>query len=284
MSAAAFVWLQFVLPQRLLGACVRALATTRRRWLSQRLIRWFANLYAVDLGEAARPRIEDYASFNDFFTRELRDGARPLAGGQSTIASPADGCITEFGTAVDGTALQAKGMTYRLDELLGERPASAHGASLGSFATIYLAPSNYHRVHLPLAGTLAGLRYVPGKRFSVNAVTAARIPRLFCRNERLIAWFETAAGPMAVVLIGALNVAGIECRWLGKIDERRERDWSGSDFTDTVIDRGGEIGRFNLGSTVVVVLPAGAVDWGADIVSGQSIRMGERLGDVVASD
>jgi phosphatidylserine decarboxylase len=284
MSAAAFVWLQFVLPQRLLGACVRALARTRRRWLSQRLIRWFAHQFAVDLSEAARPRTEDYASFNDFFTRELRDGARPLAGGDSTIASPADGCITEFGTAVDGAALQAKGMAYRLDELLGDCPASLRGTPLGSFATIYLAPSNYHRVHLPLAGVLAGLRYIPGKRFSVNSVTAARIPELFCRNERLIAWFSTAVGPMAVVLIGALNVAGIECRWLGEIRERRERAWDGSDLADTALGRGEEIGRFNLGSTVVIALPAGAVDWGTDIVSGQSIRMGERLGDVVASD
>jgi len=283
MSAAAFVWLQFLLPQRLLGACVRAIATTRRRWISRPLIRWFARRYAVDLGDAVRGDVEDYASFNDFFTRELRADARPLAQGESALLSPADGRMTEYGTAVDGYALQAKGMTYRLDELLGAYPAAARDVTLGSFATIYLAPSNYHRVHLPLTGTPHALRYVPGKRYSVNAATASRIPRLFCRNERLVAWFTTAAGPMAVVLVGALNVAGIECVWLGEIHERSERIWDRAVLPTEPLSRGSEIGRFNLGSTVIVVLPAGAVNWRSGLEIGQPIRMGERLGDVATS-
>jgi len=282
MSAAAFVWLQYLLPQRLLGACVRAAATTRKRWLGQALIRWFARHYAVDLSEAVRQDIADYASFNDFFTRELRAGARPLAPGAATLIAPADGCITEYGAAVDGCALQAKGMSYRLDELLGELPAAACGVAFGSYATIYLAPHNYHRVHLPLQGTLLALRYVPGKRFSVNSATAGRIPRLFCRNERLVLWFATTAGPMAVVLVGALNVAGIECPWLGEIHERHERAWSGAELAAEPVERGSEIGRFNLGSTVIVVLPAGAVDWRAELEPGQPVRMGERLGDIAA--
>ncbi len=284
MSAAAFVWLQYLLPQRLLGACVRAAAMTRQRWIGQPLIRCFVRHYAVDLSEAARQNIAAYASFNDFFTRELRAGARPLAPGEATLIAPADGCVTEHGVASDGFALQAKGMSYRLDELLGERPAAARDVAFGSFATIYLAPHNYHRVHLPLQGQLLALRYIPGKRFSVNATTAARIPRLFCRNERLIVWFATAAGPMAVVLVGALNVAGIECPWLGAIHERHEHAWTGAELADQHVDRGSEIGRFNLGSTVIVVLPAGAVDWRPGLEPGQPIRMGERLGDIAAPD
>ncbi len=284
MSSTLFGWLQHLLPQRLLGLCVRKLAQSRRPTIKTPLIRWFARHYAVDLAEAERPALDDYASFNEFFTRALRPGVRPLAPGESTLISPADGRVTEFGTAIHGQALQAKGMPYQLEELLGPPPAVTGAHELGDFVTVYLAPHNYHRVHLPLAGALTGVRYFPGKRFSVNAATARTIPRLFCRNERLVAWFETAIGPVAVVLVGALNVAGISTPWLGEVSSAASRFWEGRDLGQGFVERGAEIGRFNLGSTVIVVLPSGSTCWDDELVAGQAIRMGARLGSTVTTD
>jgi len=280
MTAALFVWLQYLLPHRLLGAIVRAFAHSPRKSIKVPLIGWFARTYAIDLSEAAATDLRDYATFNAFFTRELRAGARPLAAGDATLISPADGRVTQFGATRDGEALQAKGVHYSLDELLGARPVVARDVALGSYVTVYLAPHNYHRVHLPLAGALLGIRYIPGRRFSVNDTTTRRVARLFCRNERAIAWFATDAGPMAVVLVGALNVAGISTPWLGEIREREERFWDGATLAPTALSRGTEIGRFNLGSTVIVTLPLECVDWSETLTTGQSIRMGERLGSL----
>jgi len=280
MSATLFVWMQRVLPQRLLGYCVRLLATCERPVIRSALIRWFVRHYGVDLSEAERSNPEDYRSFNDLFTRALRPDARPIAAGESTVVSPADGTLTEFGTALEGQALQAKGMPYRLDELLGTPPAGAAIDALGDFATVYLAPHNYHRVHLPLAGTLTALRYIPGKRFSVNATTAGAIPRLFCRNERLVLWFDTAIGMVGVVLVGALNVAAISTPWLGEVRRATSQFWDGRDLGAGALQRGSEIGRFNLGSTVIVVLPLGSMRWEGTRRAGQPILMGAPLGSV----
>jgi phosphatidylserine decarboxylase len=278
--------LQYLLPQRLLGRCVRAFAQSTRPWLKGPLIEWFARHYAVELADAERQTLDDYASFNDFFTRALRADARPLAPGDATLLCPADGRITEHGTAHDGHAVQAKGRLYALEDLLCTPPAGIDIASLGDFATIYLAPKDYHRVHLPLAARLVAARYVPGKRFSVNAATARAIPRLFCRNERLVEWFESGHGPFAVVLVGALNVAGIATPWLPEIETGEARFWDGRDLLDAPLDRGAEIGRFNLGSTVVVVLPTASVRWAAGLEAGDAVRMGIALGSVgrVATD
>lgn len=275
-----FARLQHSLPQRLLGRCVRRFAFSERPWIKTPLIDWFARRYAVSLADAERPERTDYASFNDFFTRALRAGARPLAPGGSTLISPADGRVTEYGTAFDGQAVQAKGMPYAIGDLLCTPPAGVDIAELGDFVTVYLAPYDYHRVHLPLSGRLTAARYVPGRRFSVNAVTTDTIPRLFCRNERLVLWFEAALGPLAVVLVGALNVAGISTPWLDEISSREARFWDGRDLTEAPLARGEEIGRFNLGSTVVVVLPIGSVSWDAALASGRPVRMGAALGTV----
>ena len=280
MKATLFVWMQYLLPQRLLGGCIYRLARCKWPVLKTPLIRWFAGHYRVNLDEAERSALTDYDSFNDFFTRALRPDARPLASGDSTLVAAADGCVTELGTAANGQALQAKGMPYALEDLLGARPPSTAQSDLGDFVTIYLAPYDYHRVHLPLAGTLAGARYIPGKRFSVNATTARAIPTLYCRNERLVLWVLTAAGPIAVVLVGALNVSSLSTPWLGEIPSAGPRFWAAQDLPDDALAAGAEIGRFNLGSTVITVLPRGSVSWDASIGPEKTVRMGMRLGSV----
>ena len=271
------VLIQHLLPQRLMGRLVYHLARCRRDWISQPLIGWFARRYAVDLAEAEHSRLESYASLNDFFTRRLKPGARPLARDERTLISPVDGFLTRFGTADGGEMIQAKGLHYRLEELLGEPLDRVGALASGSYATLYLAPHQYHRVHLPLAGTLQRTRYIPGKRFSVNAQTAAVVPRLLCRNERVVCWFETEVGPMAVVLVGALNVSSISTAWLGEIASGRARDWDAAGLAQRDFGRGAEIGRFNLGSTVVFVLPPGQAAWRSELTPGQAVRMGQAL-------
>ena len=280
MKATLFVWMQYLLPQRLLGRCIYHVARSEWSVLKTPLIRWFAKHYRVNLDDAERPSLTDYDSFNDFFTRALRPGARPLATGESTLLAAADGRVTEFGTATAGQALQAKGMPYALEELLGARPPGAAEADLGDFVTIYLAPNDYHRVHLPLAGTLIAARYIPGKRFSVNETTARAIPGLFCSNERLVLWAITAIGPIAVVLVGALNVASLATPWLGEIPSAGPRDWGTDDVPADPLPPGAEIGRFNLGSTVITVLPRGSATWDGASGVARTVRMGMRLGSV----
>jgi phosphatidylserine decarboxylase len=277
MRSALLVWAQVLLPQRLLGHCIHRLARSTRAFVRKPLIHWFARTYRVDLAEAERRDLDDYASFNDFFTRALRADARPVAGGDATLISPADGLVTEFGTARDGKAIQAKGMPYALAELVGPAPGSASSVRLGDFVTIYLAPHDYHRVHLPLAGRLRATRFVPGKRFAVNRRTAQLIPALFVKNQRVVCWFDTAAGPMAVVLVGALNVSSIAMAWLGDIPSGGARVWEPAGEARE-FRRGEEIGRFNLGSTVIAVLPAGSVSWLTELEAGQPIRTGAALG------
>lgn len=275
------VLLQRLLPQRLLGRLVYRLARCRRGWISRLLIAWFARRYEVDLQEAEHGHLENYACLNEFFTRRLKPGVRPIAGGERTLISPVDGVLTQFGSADGGEMIQAKGLRYRLEALLGEPAERLASLESCAYATFYLAPHQYHRVHLPLAGALQGTRYIPGKRYSVNARTAAIMPGLFCRNERVVCWFETLAGPMAVVLVGALNVSSISTAWLGEIASGRARVWEGAEASEhgssSGFRRGEEIGRFNLGSTVVLILPPEKVAWRPGLAAGQAIRMGRAL-------
>ena len=274
------VWVQALLPQRLLGLAVYHLSRCTWDGVKTPLIRWFAGQYSVDLAEAERDRLDSYESFNDFFTRRLKAGARPVAGDAATLISPVDGRLTRFGTASGGEMIQAKGLTYRVHELLGEPPEHIDGLTNGSYATLYLAPHQYHRVHLPLDGTLVRTRYIPGKRYSVNDRPAAAMPRLFCRNERVVCWFETRAGPMAVVLVGALNVSSITSGWLGEIRSGREREWRDAGTPRQTFARGEEIGRFNLGSTVILLLPGERLTWHPALAPGHPMRMGEALARV----
>jgi phosphatidylserine decarboxylase len=280
----AFVAFQSLLPQRALTALVHRLA--RSRWLAPLLIRGFARLYRVDLGDAAEPDLRRYPTFNAFFTRALRPGARPLPSALRAIASPCDGTVSERGT-IDGEQLlqaefDAKRHRYTLEELLGTDPRARDFVG-GEFATIYLAPHNYHRVHMPLDGRLTSVAYIPGKLFSVNRVTANRIPRLFARNERVICRFDTAAGALAVVFVGALNVASIGIEGFGDLTPTRQRipRRHAVPAPAPLFLRGAELGRFNMGSTVILLLPRGRCRWQGDFVPGASVRMGATIGESV---
>jgi phosphatidylserine decarboxylase len=268
--------LQHLLPKDLLSAFVYRLARSERGWIKTPLIRGFARGYRVDLADAAIDDLARYPSFNAFFTRALKPGARPLAGDHGTVIAPADGVITEHGVLDADRLLQAKGMTYSLAELLGEDGEAVRALHGGSYLTIYLAPHNYHRVHAPLAGALTRVRYVPGERFSVSRATAAAIERLFCRNERAICWLDTHAGPMVVVLVGALNVSSVSVVGRGELGCGPAREWR--EEPPLALARGAELGRFNLGSTVVVLFGPNAVRWTQSLVPGDETMMGREVG------
>ena len=276
------VLIQRLLPHRELGFLVYYVARCRWGWVKRPLIDWFARRYQVNLQEAERTRLENYSSLNDFFTRRLKPSARPIAGDDRTLVSPVDGVLTQFGTADGDDLIQAKCLRYRLQELLREPRDRVAPLLSGSYATFYLAPQQYHRVHLPVAGVLQRMRYIPGRRFSVNSATAAVLPRLFCRNERVVCWFDTEIGPMAVVLVGALNVSSISTRWLGEISSGRARVWQDATvLSEWKFGRGDEIAKFNLGSTVVLVLPPKKATWRPELARGQAVRMGQALASLV---
>jgi phosphatidylserine decarboxylase len=279
-----FVLLQYLLPTHAVTALVHALTRIERPAVRRALIRGFRSLYAIDLDEAAEPDAERYRSFNDFFTRALKPGARPLAPRPLTLASPCDGTVSERGTIEGSRLLQArlaaKSRWYTLEELLGGRERALPFVG-GEFATIYLAPYDYHRVHMPLAGTLTTVHYVPGALFSVNGATAATVPRLFARNERVVCTFDTAAGPLAVVFVGALNVGSIGLVGYGDLTPRRPRQAMSlpPPVPSPHFLKGAELGRFNMGSTIILLLGPDAVAWVARFDSGAAVRMGEAIGE-----
>lgn len=278
MSPSPGVLVQFLLPQKLLGRLVYRASRSERSWLRRLLIRGFLRLYPIDLTEAASADIDSYASFNAFFTRALKAGARPLEGGDETVVSPVDGRLTEFGTIDRERLLQAKGRHYTLKALLAESPELLAAYAGGSFMTIYLAPHDYHRIHTPIAGQLDRARYIPGKRFSVNAKTAAAINSLYCRNERVALWVSSPIGYACVVLVGALNVSSLETVLTGEIASGPERLMCPE--SPVVLARGEELGRFNLGSTVVLVFPRGRVEWLPTLGAGQKLRLGQAIGRI----
>ena len=275
-----FILFQYLAPHHLLSRTVGWLV--RRRLLTRLLIRFFVRRYGVDLGEAEREHIEDYASFNDFFTRRLKAGARPIAQGPGVIVSPADGNVSQFGAIVEDRLLQAKGKLYGLPDLLGGDEEMARVFRNGSFATVYLAPRDYHRVHMPITGTLQRTVYVPGRLFSVNPLTTDAVPGLFTRNERLICYFDSDAGPLAVILVGAMIGAGIEVAWAGRVCPRPgPRRTVMTDFRDRSdpvrLETGAELGQFRMGSTVISLFGPDAVTLDKSLVAGDKVRMGQRL-------
>jgi len=265
--------LQRFLPQHLISRGFGRLARTERPWLKNLLIRTFNAIYPVDLTEAARTSIHAYASFNDFFTRALADGRRPLPPDPGVFVSPADGCVSALGAVDAGTLLQAKGIRYSLATLLGDAALAAQFEG-GRFATIYLGPSDYHRVHSPCRGVLRRSRAVPGALFSVNSTTEAGIEGLFCRNERLVLELDTEVGPIAVVLVGALIVASIETPFGTPASPFAVRTET---LHATEVERGAEIGRFLVGSTVIVVWPPGAADLRTELRPGTRVRVGDAI-------
>ncbi len=279
LQTRAFIALQYLLPQHALTALVHAATRMQVPAVRRALIAGFRRLYTVDLAEAVAADPDAYASFNDFFTRALRPGARPIASGARTLSSPCDGTVSERGAIDHDRLLQArlaaKNRWYTLGELLVDDTLAQRFVG-GEFATIYLAPHNYHRVHMPLAGTLTGVHYVPGALFSVNGATAASVPRLFARNERVVCTFDTANGPLAVIFVGALNVGSISLVGFGDLTPRRPRRAVSLPPPQPAPHflKGAELGRFNMGSTVILLMPAGSVAWSTDFVPGSPVRMG----------
>lgn len=274
-----FVRLQYLLPKQALTRLAGWAAEARGGWLTTAFIRWFIRRYQVEMNEAANPDPASYPSFNAFFTRPLRDDVRPQAPGDCLLM-PVDGAISALGPIASDQIFQAKGHHYSTQALLGGDAVLAQPFANGSFATIYLSPRDYHRIHLPLAGTLRTMVYVPGELFSVNPVTVAHVPGLFARNERLVTIWDTAVGPMALVLVGATIVGSIETVWAGTVTPPRGTapfTWhypsSGSNAVQ--LDRGAEMGRFKLGSTVVLLFGEAAVSFAHHLEAATPVRLNQ---------
>lgn len=275
-----FIFFQHIVPQHYLSRLTGWLAEVRHpTWLKNFVIQQFVRYFEVDMAEAEQPDPTAYANFNDFFTRALRDGARPIA--DAGLVCPADGAISQLGAIEEGRIFQAKGQHFSTRELLGGDEERAAQFSDGQFATIYLSPRDYHRVHMPLAGQLTASSYIPGDLFSVNAVTAENVERLFARNERLVCYFDTDVGPMAMILVGAMVVAGIETVWSGQVAPATD-DPTVVDYQNlpqpVSLAKGDEMGRFKLGSTVILLFPKGSMSWDERYVAGTPTRLGEALG------
>lgn len=269
---------QYLVPQHGLSRLVGALAESRTPWIKDTFIRKFAARYGIDMSEAAQPDLGAYENFNAFFTRALKPGARPLDSRADSILCPADGAISQLGPIAQDQIFQAKGHSYSLADLLASE-LDAQPYIGGQFATVYLSPRDYHRVHMPMAGRLVKSVYVPGELFSVNTRTAEQVPNLFARNERLVAHFETSAGPMVVVLVGAMIVASIETVWGGVESVGGDiRVTSHGGDKARILDRGAELGRFRLGSTAIVLFGPDVMSWDEKYQAGTPTRMGERMG------
>jgi phosphatidylserine decarboxylase len=278
-----FIIFQHIVPQHLLSRCTGWLAELRGpAWLRNRAIGLFVRLFKVDMSEALEPDYTRYPTFNAFFTRLLREGARPIA--DADVVCPADGTINQLGEIRQGLCFQAKGRYFSTLELLGGDRLRADGFEGGHFATIYLSPRDYHRVHMPLSGRLTATCYIPGKLFSVNRTTADNVDRLFARNERLVCYFDTARGPMAMVLVGAMVVAGIETVWSGQVAPPPKRPLV-TDYQSlpeaVELARGEEMGRFRLGSTVILLFPRDTLAWEVRYAAGSATRLGESLGNYI---
>jgi phosphatidylserine decarboxylase len=277
-----FILFQHLAPQHAISRIAGRFAASERGWLKNALIRRFAASYQVDMSEAARG-IGEFASFNDFFTRELKPGARPLGDAAQFILSPADGAVSQLGVIEQGRIFQAKGRDFTAAELLGGDTAAAERFEGGRFITVYLSPRDYHRVHMPAAGRLASTTYIPGDLFSVNQATAEGVDRLFARNERLACRFDGSDGHFASVMVGAMIVAGIDTVWPHRFAGHMRAALT-EDFSATPHDfaAGDEMGRFYLGSTVVLLFEPGRVEWLDHLQAGSPLRMGEPIAQRLA--
>ena len=277
MSERLAVALQYALPKRLLTQLAGKLAGLEGGKVTTAVIRWFAKRYGVNMAEAANPDPASYASFNEFFTRPLREGVRPIA--DADFVCPVDGAISQFGPIEFDQVFQAKGHFYSTTALVGgDRALAAHFEN-GQFATLYLSPRDYHRIHMPCNGRLLRMIHVPGALFSVNPTTARGVPGLFARNERVVCHFDSPHGPFVLVLVGATIVGSMATVWHGVVNPPRPgslREWSYTD-RELRLARGAEMGRFLLGSTVVLLFPAGPLSFNPAWQPGRAIRMGEAM-------
>jgi phosphatidylserine decarboxylase len=274
-----FAWLQHILPQHGISRLVLAATRVRTPWFKNALIRGFLQLYDIDMRDAVQSDPLRYASFNEFFTRALRPETRPLSIEVRAIVSPVDGTISECGDIDGDLLLQAKGKRFTLSDLLAGQSWARRFVG-GSFATIYLAPYNYHRVHMPLRGRLEETWFVPGRLFSVNALTARFVPRLFARNERVVTLFDSDAGAFALVLVGALNVGSMATVWAGDITPAARRVITRLPPQTLTLQRGAELGRFNMGSTVILLFEPQRARWLANLEAGATVRLGQSIGNL----
>ena len=283
---ACFIVMQHVLPQHFLSRVMHFFTRIQISWWKNLQIQSIVKIYAVDLTEAVDTNPKNYPSFNHFFTRALKQTARPITNDPRAIISPADGMLSQLGLIDDSAIFQAKGKTFSVVDLLGGEPDRAKPFIGGNFATIYLSPKDYHRLHMPLDGKLREMIHIPGRLFSVSPVTTEHIPNLFARNERVVALFETEVGPVALVLVGAIFVSSIETVWHGVVtppSATNPRIWNYCD-QDIVLNKGDEMGRFNMGSTIVVLFPKNRIHWSAQLRANSSVLVGQLLARTTAEN
>lgn len=278
--------LQYIMPKHGISRLVGKFAAAEAGWLTTKAIRSFIKAYGINMSEAKLKNAEDFKTFNDFFTRELDDGARTIDNNDMALCYPVDGAISQQGDIIDGQLIQAKGFNYSLTSLLGGDEATAIPFQGGKFSCIYLAPKDYHRIHMPMAATLREMIYVPGELFSVNPLTANNVPDLFARNERVVTIFDTKHGQLAMVLVGATIVASIETTWAGTITPPAGKDifkWTyPADGVDAIhFNKGDEMGRFKLGSTVVSTFSPNMINFN-DAAGPETVtRLGEHYADII---
>ena len=267
------ILLQYIVPQHFLSSLMFRFARIETLWIKNTFTRWFVNKYQVNLAEAELENIEDYINFNDFFTRALKPNLRPIS--ESKLISPVDGIVSQAGHINDSQILQAKGHKYTTSELLDGEPIK--DIDSGIFATIYLSPKDYHRIHMPCDGVLISMKYIPGNLFSVNLKTVNKVKRVFARNERLVCSFDTDFGVMAFVLVGAIFVGSMQTEWQGQITPPYAKEVINYDYKDREIRlaKGDELGRFNMGSTVIMLLPGGSPEM--NLHAGQELKMGQAV-------
>ncbi len=281
-----FVNLQYCLPHHLISRIVGLVAQCENHFIKKQFIHRFAKHYQVNMDEAEQPELDDYPNFNAFFTRALTVNARPIDVQADGVISPADGMISNLGKIASGNIIQAKDMHYSALSLLGGDVDDAQPFLDGDFATIYLAPKDYHRLHMPISGTLTKMIHIPGRLFSVNPTTAESVPNLFARNERVVALFDTAYGPMALVLVGAMIVASIETIWHGIVSPPMRSQIQRWDYSGETIqlEKGYEMGRFRLGSTIIILFPKNTVQWKSSAQANQSVRMGSSMASLITAN
>lgn len=272
-----FLQAQRVVPQHQLSRVVGKVAASENPIVKNIVIQAFKNKYQIDLSVAEQNNALQFKSFNDFFTRALKQGVRQVDADQNSVVSPADGAISQIGQITDGEVFQAKGQSFSVDQLIGD-PQLAAPFKQGQFVTVYLSPRDYHRVHMPFSGKLTETLYVPGELFSVNQVTAENVPNLFARNERMVCLFDTEIGRMAVVLVGAMIVAGIETVATGKVKPNGRLDLQQHQLQ---LEKGDELGRFYLGSTAIVLFEPNTMAWDQQFKAESAVVMGERLGQLL---
>ncbi|EPD13651.1 archaetidylserine decarboxylase [Cycloclasticus pugetii] len=276
-----FILLQHILPKHSLSALMHKLARCKTPWVKQFIINTVIKQFGVNMSEAAQPDPEAYESFNAFFTRQLREDARPLEHDDTTIACPVDGTISQMGSIENGELFQAKGKSFNLSALLGNDSLSSEFED-GQFTTVYLSPKDYHRIHFPVDGTLKKMVHVPGELFSVNQTTVEAIDELFARNERVIAFFDTPAGPMAMVMVGAIFVSSIETVWYGEVTpphHNQIRQWQYSDNKQQY-KKNDEMARFNMGSTIVMLYGKDKVTWAENLAAGDAVQYGQVIAKI----